>query len=357
VTVDEAFWVDERKIEDMSFGAELTPKLADVMKDHPWPESAFIYMPPVFTYLRPENKPADFDFARDEAEKQAAFEAWASVPDNIEAHRAAQLADWKKRMAEIPTEEARTSWARIHEMQIERVRDALRVCRVKIADDIKRLGCTGATHYGLSLDDIKFLRMGLAGGGVGLPCFVPPTRYCLAHETTGGLQEGQTPGYANVVESISRELTPEEAAHSKLVTEAQWSETQRGAFEKLRGRKLPEGWTKGDDLLAQVDALRAEEGPDIQPIRLGATAPLWQCPEHKKTNWQCRYCVAQAVVEGEIEPMFVMYVDHPTGTSGMTEECAGGAVMKEIAEEDASNSNSVTLYVRVAKFTRKLSRD
>ncbi|HEV3059670.1 MAG TPA: hypothetical protein VGY48_15575 [Vicinamibacterales bacterium] len=355
--MDEAFWKDERKIEDMSFGAELTPKLIDFMKEHPWPDSAFVYNAPEFTYAPPEGAPDGFDINVDRMNKQAEFDKLAV------SCRAEAFEGWKKRSAGLPTQEAIDAWKALHGEQIERVRALLRRCNVKIADDITKLGCTGAAHYGLSADDIKFLRAGLAGGGVGLPCFVPPTRYCFLHETTGGLQDGQAPGYSNVIESISRELTPEEIAHNKLVTEAQWSDNERGAFEKLRGRKLPEGWE------ANVDAIRKEGGIDdvvgAGKIRVpeGFSPPMtytvaWQCSEHKKTNWQCRYCVAQAVVDGDIEPTYRLAVGTAVGDRiAVTDACAAARLAQEIAEEDKVGTAGLDVYVRVATFTRKLSRD
>ena len=319
-------WSDKRSLNEMKFGTAWKPTLADIMPQHPWDPSQFVFVPP-------EQPPQGYDA------ETAAAEA---------------LVNWKKRMSEIPTDAAIEAWQAHHKLGLDRVRSLLEQCDVEIADDIKILGCTGCVAHGLSLDDIKFLRIGLAGSGVGLPCFVPPSKFCLAHEITGGLQEGQAQMFPDQVASISRELTPEEAAHGKLVHEARWSEKERRAHEMLVGHRLPEGWeaddAKAERLGKHFDTVEVTEQNSV-------AIPSWKCAEHLTTRWQCRHCVAQAVVEGALEPVFVLYVDHPTGTSGMTDECVGSAIQKEIAEEEASNSNSVKLYVRVATFTRKLSRD
>lgn len=108
---------------------------------------------------------------------------------------------------------------------VARVRSILKTCECVVADDIAALGCTGlAAHWGTPtglLEAGKFLRLGIAGGGVGLPCFVPPTRFCLVHNTIGGLERGQVPEYPEQIDKVSRELELAERAHLAIVNQAQ----------------------------------------------------------------------------------------------------------------------------------------
>jgi hypothetical protein len=340
-------WSDNRSIDEMKFGAAWKPTLGDIMPDHPWDVSLFTYAPPPVEQRQP-----DFDPVADEA---------------------ATLARWKKRMSEIPTDAAIAAWKATHRIDLDRVRRLLTECGVKTADDLRVLGCTGCVAHGLTIDDIKFLRIGLAGSGVGLPCFVPKTRYCLAHEVTGGLQDGQAQQHGGYVDTISRPLTPQESSHGQLVHEAQWADGERKAHETLVGRKLPEGWAPGLDAIPPPGTDRAEaarlgnyfDTHEVTEQNSVAIQP-WTCPEHKKTLWGCRYCVAQAIVEGDLEPSFVLGVtsppdlttDPPTpGGFSITDECVGGRAGMEIADEDAAGVDSVKLYVRVATYSRKLSRD
>jgi hypothetical protein len=351
-------WSDKRTVDEMKFGAAWKPTLGDIMPDHPWDDKLFIYAPPPVEQRQP-----DFDPVAEEA---------------------VALARWKKRMSEIPTDAAIMAWEEHHRIDLDRVRRLLWNCGVKVADDLKVLGCTGCVAHGLTLDDIKFLRIGLAGSGVGLPCFVPKTRYCLAHEVTGGLQDGQAPGipeFVHFTETISRSLTPEEASHGKLVHEAQWADSERKAHETLAGRRLPEGWTPGLDAIPPLgsdaavkthlwEELEAKMAPErLAHIRAQVEAEAariqpWTCPEHKKTLWNCRYCVAQAVVEGDLEPAYAVEdyvveeaVEEGINAKSFTTGATPGELLTEISKADKAQAPKLVVYVRVATFTRKLSRD
>lgn len=349
--MNEADWIDNRPIDELTLGLEFTPRLVDVMRDHPWLESEFTW-------------------------SDAAVHAAEKAGQDPTVARQQALERWKAVMSGVPTKAAEEAWYKIHENEISKVRSLLGICGVKVVDDITKLGCTGCVAHGLQIAEIRFLRLGLAGAGVGLPCFVPGTRYCLAHETTGGLQKGQQPFHEGRIEAISRPVTPEEHAHAALIGEAQHASRQGDAHAMLHGRALPAGWTPGpvDDLLAAgatevTSAGRLDPpGPDAPFRRFidgGAITP-WSCREHAKTVWSCRYCVAQAIVEGDLMPTFVLGVTTPPdltvdppreGGFQVTEECAGDRVDAEIADEDKAGAESVKLYVRVATFTRKLSKD
>ena len=253
----------------------------------------------------------------------------------------------------------------------EPVRDLLRTLGVKTAHDIELLGCTGAKAQGLSIEQIAALRLSLAGGGTGLPCFVGIDRFCLGHNTIGGLQVEQEQRHPEFVEAVSRELTKEERGRIELIEAAR---RKRGktlddrimsTTDILSGRELPDGFEAQDRVLPEA---AGEKLPDaerdkrieayldrILPLRArGAVVPAvqsWSCPEHKKTNWTCRYCVAQAIVEGPLVPEFVV----KNGPSGPAFPAAD--VMAEVDTFDMGGALEVTIYVRAARFTRRLARE
>ncbi len=331
--------VADRSIDDLRFGAEWEPKLGTIMLNYPHDDSEFI--------------------------------AAEGVAEDVIA---AERELWRKRAAELPTDRALVAWEEVHASKIARLHALFAKCNIKTASDIDACGCTGATVHGLSLSDVQFLRLALAGSGVGLPCFVPPDRYCLAHEVSGGLQEGQDSLFPEAAKSISRELSPSERTHGRLVEEVrQGAEGSNEARRMLRGRQLPQGWEAAEGG-AQVESaepsfrdIRDEQYEPllgIDPIKdvrqafQAGRAASWKCPDHNKTNWSCRYCVAQAIVEGELEPVYRLAVGTKAGDRiQVTDMCPGGKLAQEIADEDAQGTTGLDVYVRVATFTHKLSRD
>jgi hypothetical protein len=244
--------------------------------------------------------------------------------------------------AGAPDREAEAQW----------VRATLATCDVHVAEDIELLGCTGA--YAVlqhdmpegaltgdpvltTLGAIKRLRLGLAGGGVGLPCFVPIDRFCLAHNTIGGLEPGQAQRHADQVNAISRELTPEEKGKIAVIELA-----------RKKGRKDP---IAASDILAGRDESVLEDAaPIAEPIAAPKHTAVWKCQEHTNTDWKCRYCIAQAIVDGPLAP--VLFVD-----DGEDAIASGNTVEESIAAFDAGGKSRTCVNVRVATFTRKLSRD
>ena len=237
------------------------------------------------------------------------------------------------------------------------VRATLRTCGVNVAHEIEELGCTGAAAKGLSITQIAELRMGLAGGGVGLPCFVPPTRYCLAHSTIGGLQINQAQRFPNQVDLISRELSPRERGHVELIE----------ASRRVRGSNLDDRIMKTGDALGGRDLpLGVElEGPEDDAEEEPASEALvptsttaWVCAEHRKPVWSCRYCVAQMVVDGPLEPIYVT-VPRECDTDVLVPNYGIGAesLGDEIERLTVAGVGKLYVYVRAATFTRKLARD
>lgn len=237
-----------------------------------------------------------------------------------------------------------------------RVRDILKTCGVKVADDIAELGCTGFAAVGpgaQAMSDVsysdaiirlgKFLRLGLAGGGVGLPCFVPPTRYCLIHETIGGLESGQEARHPEMVASISRELTPVETVRVRVI-------------EKARNS----GKNKTGDQIAHAVEVFAdptgvlEEAPNESPEPVPRSELNWKCPEHTELKWNCRYCAAQAIVEGPLEPTYTV---ESSAKDLEIEHVEASAVPEYLASCEKDNATAVAVFVCVATFTRKLAKD
>jgi hypothetical protein len=240
----------------------------------------------------------------------------------------------------------------------EPVRDLLRTLGIKTARDIELLGCTGAKAQGLSIEQISALRLSLAGGGVGLPCFVGIDRFCLAHNTIGGLQVEQEQRHPEFVEAVSRELTREERGRIELIEAAR---RKRGktlddrimsTTDILAGRELPDGFEAQERVLPESGQTKPPTPTSmLEAVLRQDERSFFVCVEHKKTNWACRYCVAQAIVEGPLVPEYVV----KNGPSGPAYPAADA--MAEVETFDLGGALEVTIYVRAARFTRRLARE
>ena len=251
------------------------------------------------------------------------------------------------------------------------VRALLRQCGVTVAHEIETLGCTGASAKGLTTTQIYELRMGLGGGGVGLTCFVPPTRYCLAHSTIGGLQVGQASRFPEEINKISRELSPREKGQVELIEASRrvrggnLDERLMKTADALSGRDLPPGVEReeeavDDDSEHYRQLVEEDRAIRRQPSRMTAprASTLTQdgdliensfvCPEHRSPIWSCRYCVAQMIVEGPLEPVYVASVDGAMHAAG---------VDVAMVLQNHANANAVDVYVLAARYTQKLARD
>lgn len=264
-----------------------------------------------------------------------------------------------------------------------RVREILTACKVEIAEDIAKLGCTGMKSFGFKVRDIAFVRLGLAGSGVGLPCFVGSDKFCLAHNTVGGLMEGQAQLFPDQVASISRALTDAERGYAKLIEKVQRIEapTDTGRMNKVRdalaGRELPEGWeaeppfdpTNTDVSGGEVDPsgnfgggttfLKEDAAQQVRhsaaavwvaPNVMDAREAVWKCPHHGRTDWRCRYCLASEIVHGSLEPVYAL-TDGEEFQNYPAEEIEAKVV------ELGTTYHVVGLYARVARWSRKLARD
>jgi len=224
--------------------------------------------------------------------------------------------------------------------------DMLVLCGVEIAEDISKVGCTGLAIHNLSVGEMKHVRLGIGGSGCPLPCFVPPTRYCLVHETIGGLQEGQAPLFHEMVGEVSRELKPEEKKHVEIVESAARVEarTDAGRMSGARDILMSDGEEDGAAKLFIPESDRTTHTTGV----INVVAP-WTCPEHGATLWACRFCVAAEIAKGALEPVFLIMGD--------TETLRAELVATEVEKRSARGDTTVELYVRVARWTRKLARD
>ena len=238
------------------------------------------------------------------------------------------------------------------------VREMLHKCGVTVAHEIEELGCTGASAKGLAMTEIVELRMGLAGGGVGLTCFVPPTRYCLAHSTIGGLQVGQASRFPEEVVKVSRELSPRERGHvevveaSRRVRGGDMSERLMKTADALSGRDLPLGveLEDGEEELEEEESTHSSTKMSLRETGVPFDPLVWACPEHRVPVWACRYCIAQMIVEGPLEPKFVV---REAGQLAVAVDDVS-ATLDELTTKGVAGAD---LYARVATFSRKLARD
>jgi hypothetical protein len=255
----------------------------------------------------------------------------------------------------------------IDEMPFEdlSVRTYLHEIGVSTAEDIEHLGCTGAAMMGLSIEQIASLRLRLAGGGVGLPCYVGIDRFCLAHNTIGGLQHEQMQRHPEYVAAVSRELTPEEAGKVELIEAARrkqgksLNERLVDTTDILAGREMPKGFEAVDG--SRTESTLRSRGVPFSDEPAPAVEYLFICPEHKKTNWSCRYCAAQAVMEGALVPTYALEAMHPETETILADDdmrvVAADQVEANLTEHDKAGAASAHLYVRVATFTRRLARE
>lgn len=245
-----------------------------------------------------------------------------------------------------------------------RVRMLLAAHKVEYVDEIVALGCTGLSVRGMSVESIREVHAGLGGTGHVLPCYVGLDRFCLVHNTIGGLQEGQEQRHPGAVANVSRPLTKEERAKVAVVEHARRQKEQAAAVDTLAGRKLsPEleaelAGITGAETKPGGEARLDEAAPSARELaaayhalldRLQGDGARWICPEHVKTFWPCRFCVAQVIVEGSFDMEFVV-----GGAPDIIQAPRLEAALDVLQDK---GFDRVTLYARVATFRRKLARE
>ena len=160
----------------------------------------------------------------------------------------------------------------------------------------------------------------MAGSICGLPCYVPPDRFCLVHNIPGALQlhgNMDGPQLARHPEGIplcSRELTVEELA------------VQGEIHRKIMEAAADEAKALGAEITAsEVEAQDADPLADTskEPSTTGGKAPdgrsgrsgdaSFVCPEHTEFTPKCRFCLAQAVAEGPFDPQIEVWISGARG--------------------------------------------
>lgn len=222
---------------------------------------------------------------------------------------------------------------------------------VQIAEDIKKIGCTTLAARGIvgrggetTITLGRFLRQGLGGCGIGLTCFVPPDRFCLVHETHGGLQDAQVPLDAEATPLVSRELTDAERAEYGRVAAVREMEhaTDRERIDMLAGkRRLPQD----DEPTAPAPA---------PALTASSEAARFMCDEHPKTDWSCRRCVAEAIVDGSLVPtLLLVWGDNGSELDNVTAK----ELDEKLKQLNENGEESCAVYVKAARWTRRLARE
>jgi hypothetical protein len=219
------------------------------------------------------------------------------------------------------------------------VRGILRFVGATYGRDITALGCTGLMvalkNQGMSsyFEQAKFVRSHMDGSGLGLPCYVPGNLYCLVHNTIGGLLVGQESQHPEGIALCSRELTEAEQIGLSVTAKALAQETPKGAMAALR----------------EGVAISPSQPPKSEES-IGALDADFRCPEHTDPVWQCRYCLASAIIHGPFEPELLVESVKAAASDFNT------IVQLPQSLED-ENVKQVLLYARVAKWSRRMVKE
>jgi len=235
-----------------------------------------------------------------------------------------------------------------------KIRDLLHQAGVGVGQDIIDMGCTGLVESlprldALALDSARFIRRHMAGSVCGLPCYVPRDRYCLVHDTIGGLQlagnfDGpQAQRHPGALPFMSRELTEEERWKVSGIEAKLSAEVKAAALAEY-------GATDLDDEAVQASMAYPHEMAVAPSCPI--PQPPFKCPEHTEPDWGCRKCIAQAIVEGaSLTDLEVRgYND-----AGLWASCA--SVARGLQQLEADEHRRIDLWVRVASWSKKVARD
>jgi hypothetical protein len=243
-------------------------------------------------------------------------------------------------------------------VQLE-VCSVLQEAGVRIAQDIIELGCTGlvlrlqTAGKRSGVEAAIFVREHMAGSICGLPCYVPPDCFCLVHNTVGALQlqgNADGPQLARHPEGIplcSRELTEDERKKLNLIQ------------SKIAEDATDEARRMGAEVLTatEFEEQCLEAGLPYRPLRPGLA--VFKCIEHTEFNPKCRFCLAQAVVDGPLDPLSITrQIEEHKGTSHV-DWCvtAPNAVSAFKSDGFPNYVVQVELYVLAARWVRKLTRE
>lgn len=376
---------DERPIKDIPFCGDMMSvnerkariKLDEVNANLTSAETQLATLGDICQMLDNDATTAVDEKAREKAEQE------------LEAKSREQEA-WEKNFADLTKQKeklepiiAEAEIPRLKEQEL--VRLLLERAGIETGQQIMDQGCTGLykrllekklfDNPAAAQERARWVHLNLGGSGLGLTCYVPLTRYCLVHGVIGGLQEEQASQFADQVPLMSRELEPKEKGHVAFIEAARrrggadTTESMQAAKEMLAGRKIPDdvpivswgGETEGGLGIGgpMTSQASAEDNANVALDKINETlkevgmqqlpAP-WKCPEHSKTIWSCRFCIAQAIIDGPLVPRMVLENVGETKPFEIPSE----DVDKRMAESEASQ---MRLYAQVASWSRRLARD
>jgi hypothetical protein len=228
----------------------------------------------------------------------------------------------------------------------EAVRNALKRAGAKTAQDVIDLGCTGLVFALTTVDsdvavrEAIHVRANIAGAGFGLPCYVPPDKFCLVHNVVGGLQRQQVARHPEGLPLCSRELTDEERKHALSI-------------DALAGKAAREEAKRfGKVLDDDADDGEPTPNPPANATPIFLLSSQFRCPEHKEMVVKCRFCLAAAVIAGPFEPDLVAFV-----VNDLEGERFVPVSDLDTALADGRRNREVALYVRAVRWQRKLVRE
>ena len=242
------------------------------------------------------------------------------------------------------------------------IRETFKQIGCKTGDDIALVGCTGLAAAGHDIERIKWIRENMAGSGIGLTCFVPPSRFCFVHNTIGGLQEEQEQFHADQVAKISRELHPAEKAKVTFVESVRRikgkskTETLQMMKDALGGKKIP------DEVLKDLDVDGEAPAPvetDPHGVLDRPAIEMFKCPEHGATMWGCNYCLAELVAKGPYTPnmLFAVALEGNSVLPDMVNNIKPDEIDDKIKYVDENGADTAAVYVQVTRWSRRLARE
>jgi hypothetical protein len=255
-----------------------------------------------------------------------------------------------------------------HDLDLQdKIREWFKSCGVACAQDIIDLGCTGLLlQLGSSRSGILGIAQticeNMAGSICGLPCYVPNNRFCLVHNTIGGLQvSGNLDGpqvnkYPESIKSCSRSLTDQEREHFGQVQ----AKIALDGFEEAKlffGAELAAELADTVDLPTDplgdkvINAPFADDALQAMAPSCPVALPPFQCREHDTFNSGCRFCLAQSIAEGAYAPSAFVNSVHDNGNcERVTLDFLPTLLASESIQE-------IELYVLAARWKRKLVKD
>jgi hypothetical protein len=219
-----------------------------------------------------------------------------------------------------------------------------------------------------------------------------------------------------MVEAISRELTDQEKGHIHYIEAARRTrgkglhDRMDETLNQLVGESMPAGIESGEPSKAPAPDVESGEPPPHAGVLLHSaldhrlamlaiavntgvsehvianllsglppkiaktlagiavraamrvSEPNWQCPEHDKIVWDCRYCLAARLVDGPYKPKLLIATGAEPNSIDMTTvvdvPSTERTVEELLAEQDAAEvSQTVAVFAKVQTWRRRLAAD